>query len=141
MVNDSFDFSQFLNRAKEHSAYWLEGLILEFTEEMTRRMDELDLSRSELARRIDTSPAYVTKLLRGTTNFTMETMVKVARALKCEVRLRLQPEGVCTKWFEVLKWASSASVSPVDWVSEEQKYGRRQKPGDVEETDEIPTAA
>lgn len=143
MNTTSFDFSQFFDRAKKQTSFWAEGLILEFTEKMVRRMEELSVSKSELARRINTSPAYITKLLRGTTNFTVETMTKVALALECEVRLRLQPQGARTKWFDL--WENTPeSVSPrapVNWVSEEKKYLPRSQPHAVEGADDIPTAA
>ena len=44
-----------------------------------------------MARRLGTSPAYVTKVLRGNANFTLATIVKLARALESEVRFRLSP--------------------------------------------------
>ena len=87
----NFAFKSLLAEAQKDHAYWVEGAILEFTEDMVNRMEEQGISRSELARRIGVSPAYVTKILRGSTNFTLDTMVKVARALDCEFRCRLQP--------------------------------------------------
>lgn len=143
MAKTDFDFSGFFERAKDQTAFHAEGLILEFTEEMVRRMEELSLSKSDLARRLDTSPAYITKLLRGTSNFTVETMVKVASALECEVRLKLQPEGAHSNWFDI--WENSLDAvspqEPVNWVSEEAKYQHRTGPHTAEETDEVSTAA
>jgi transcriptional regulator with XRE-family HTH domain len=49
------------------------------------------LTRSTLAGMIGTSPAYITKILRGDTNFTLDTMVKIAHALDCEVSVQLSP--------------------------------------------------
>ena len=84
------DFKSLFTEARKDYAYWVEGTILEFTEDMVSRMEEQGVSRSELARRIGVSPAYVTKILRGSTNFTLDTMVKVARALDCDLRCHLQ---------------------------------------------------
>jgi transcriptional regulator with XRE-family HTH domain len=53
------------------------------------RMERLGVSRSELARRLGTSPAYVTKILRGDTNFTLSSLAKIAEALGSRVELRL----------------------------------------------------
>ena len=96
------DFKSLFAEAQKDHAYWVEGVILEFTEDMVNRMEEQGVSRSELARRIGVSPAYITKILRGSTNFTLDTMVKVARALDCELRCHLQPDGAETRWFDVL---------------------------------------
>jgi transcriptional regulator with XRE-family HTH domain len=44
-----------------------------------------------LAEKIGSSPAYVTKILRGETNFTLDSMVKIATALGCELTIGLRP--------------------------------------------------
>lgn len=91
-------FRGLLDEAQQRDDFWIEAAILEVTEAVTRRMDELAISQSELARRLGTSPAYVTKLLRGRANFTLATIVKLARALDCAVSVRLAPrmkESAC----------------------------------------------
>ena len=98
-----FDFTKFFVEAKKSDIYWVEGAIIEFTEEIVRLMKLRGVNRVELARRLNASPAYVTKLLRGDNNFTLETMVKVSRALGSELQLHLQPDGTITKWFDVVK--------------------------------------
>ncbi len=76
-------------RAEKHPEYWIAGLEIEFTEELCRVMEEQGVSRAELARRVGTSAAYITKILRGTTNFSLATMAKLARALGMELRISL----------------------------------------------------
>jgi transcriptional regulator with XRE-family HTH domain len=72
--------------------YWAEGLKLEFAEEVGRLMEEQNVSRAELARRLGTSPAYVTKILRWTANLTLISMSKIALALGSRVHLSLTPK-------------------------------------------------
>ena len=91
-------YNDFIRASKESVEYWTETAITDFTEELCRRMDEQGVSRTELARRIDSSQAYVTKLLRGNVNFTLSTMTKLARALDTVVRVHLAPEGAIVKW-------------------------------------------
>lgn len=86
------DFRRLFTEAQQEHSYWVEGAILEFTEDMVHQMKEKRVSRSELARRIGASPAYVSKILRGSTNFTLDTMVKISRALDCSLRCRLQDD-------------------------------------------------
>lgn len=87
-------FREFFERAENDPAYWVEGAILDFTEELCRVMKEKKISRVELARRLGTSPAYITKVLRGNANFTLASMVKLSRALGSELHLRLKPLAV-----------------------------------------------
>ena len=85
------NFDELFQQAEQTEDFWVAGAILELTDEVVRRMEERGVSRSELARRLGTSPAYVTKLLRGNANLTMATMVRLARALESELHCRLVP--------------------------------------------------
>jgi transcriptional regulator with XRE-family HTH domain len=70
--------------------YLLEEVKLAFAEELSRLLEEQGVSRSQLAERLGTSRAYVTRILRTDYNLTAETMVKVALALDARVALSLQ---------------------------------------------------
>lgn len=90
-----------LSQARETHEYRAEGASIEFTNAMVNRMRETGVSRSELARKIAVNPAYISKILRGETNFTLDTMVKIAAALECEFRCHLQPSGAKSQWLDV----------------------------------------
>lgn len=75
-------------------SYWVTVARMGFENDFNRLFDELGLSRTELARRMDCTPAYVSKLLNGTAgNFQLETMAKWARAIDAIVQIRLIKEG------------------------------------------------
>jgi transcriptional regulator with XRE-family HTH domain len=93
-------FKALFEEARQHDDYWTEGLIVEFTAELSRWMGERKISRSALAAKIGHSPAYITKVLRGDANFTAATMTKLARAMGAEVRIHLAPTGSRTTWFD-----------------------------------------
>jgi hypothetical protein len=52
-----------------------------FVRDIDRRMIAQEITRVALADKIGTSPAYVTKALRGDVNFTLESMTKLALAV------------------------------------------------------------
>jgi transcriptional regulator with XRE-family HTH domain len=87
MTPKSFD--DLYREAEEHDDYWVGGIALELTEAVTEIMERDGISRSELARRLGTSPAYVTKMLRGNANFTLTTMSRLARALGADLQIQL----------------------------------------------------
>jgi transcriptional regulator with XRE-family HTH domain len=105
----SKSFNNLLEEAKTHIEFWLQEAIVDFTEEVTRKMEEEGLTRAKLSEKIGVNPAYITKILRGNTNFTLETMVKVARALNSRVRIHLQREDCQSEWMEFLKAEPLAS--------------------------------
>ena len=91
-------FNQMAEEARKSPGYWVEASIIEFTMDIGRLMDEQDISRAELARRLGTSRAYVTKLLGGNANFTLETMNKVAMALGAVVHVHVAARDTVVRW-------------------------------------------
>lgn len=78
----------FIENAKQGDSYWVEKAKLGFAMALERWRRDSGLSNTELAAKIGTSPAYITKVFRGDTNFTIETMSKLARA--CGGQLDIQ---------------------------------------------------
>jgi transcriptional regulator with XRE-family HTH domain len=86
-------FKDLFAKARKTADYWAELATLDFTAALDQRMRELNVTRGELAERIGTSPAYVTKVLNGRTNFTVRTMASLAHALGQRVNVQLEDEG------------------------------------------------
>lgn len=108
------DLQSMLSKAHESHSFKLETAKMEFTEGVVALMDRHGISQSELAKRIDVSPAYITKILRGTTNFTLDTMVKIATALEAEYCSHLQPAGHRTQWFDLIDGHASTAENRFD---------------------------
>ena len=73
----------------------LEGEIeyckLEAVEEPLQFMKREGINRSELADRLGVPPSRITKLLNGTENLTIATLVRAGRAVGAELKIRFQP--------------------------------------------------
>ena len=95
-------YRQMFEEAESHSDYWIDGPISEFTEDLSRLMKEQSVTRAELARRMGTSRAYVTKMLGGNANFTLLTMVKLAMALDGAVHIHIANKRAITRWHDTL---------------------------------------
>ena len=91
-------YRQLLKEAENHVDYWMGIPIIEFTEDLDRVMKAKRVSRAELARRIGTSRAYVTKLLDGGANFTLLTMVKLAMAVDGAVHIHISDKRAISRW-------------------------------------------
>jgi transcriptional regulator with XRE-family HTH domain len=90
------------NRSRaEDPQYWADRAILRVAEEVFLALERCGITRAELARRLGTSPAYVTKVLRGNANFTIETLARLAHALDGEFKFHIAPRGMHTRWFDV----------------------------------------
>lgn len=70
-----------LKKTRESPAYWSRLVTMEFVQGILRIMKKGGVSRSKLAKRYQADPAYITKVLSGSENFTLKTMMKFALAL------------------------------------------------------------
>lgn len=74
-------FEDDLQWARRHPTYWAEKLKLDVADAVADTLARQGLPRAELARRMGTSPAFVTKILRGYHNWSLETLAKAGVAL------------------------------------------------------------
>jgi transcriptional regulator with XRE-family HTH domain len=100
-MNPHPTFKELFASVRDSLPYKVDGAILAFTEQVDERVKALDLSRTDFASKLNTSPAYITKLMSGGTNFTLESMVKIAEALDSELKVELLPKYSQEIWIEV----------------------------------------
>ena len=84
-------FANLFREMKQTDVYHIEGAKVEIAEQIYLAMKRHHVSNAELARRLGKSRAYVTKVLQGSTNFTLESLVRIARALDCQLDLQFSP--------------------------------------------------
>lgn len=117
-------FKELFDRAKKSEAYWVEKAILEFTEDIYAEMKRQGKSYSDMARILETSPAYITKVFRGNANFTIQSMVKLSRALGCRFHAKAIHENSHVNWFH------AASTSPKEvYTKSADNYPHRNDSG------------
>lgn len=93
-------FNALFEEARKRDTYWTEAAILEFTAELSELMARSGKSRADLARELGTTPAYITKVFRGDVNFTIETMVRLSRALGGRLHIHIAEENAAVRWIE-----------------------------------------
>ena len=82
-------YSRLLKKVVGSAEYWTQAAMRRFVLDINARMDAQNLSRAELAKKLKTSPAYVTKVMRGDVNFTLETMTRLALAVGGKLRIEV----------------------------------------------------
>ena len=87
------NFDEHMTLAQQHSAYWSYLTTLEFIDGIVAEMDAQGVSGAELARRMGTSRAWVSRVLGGGCNLTLASMGKLAFALGMRVTTQLVPSG------------------------------------------------
>lgn len=117
-------FNQMAAEARKSVDYWVECPIVEFTEDVFLLMEKQGVSKAELARRLGTSRAYVTKLLGGDANFTLQTMTRVAMALGAAVHVHVAPQTATVRWRESSARRRSGTSTEPDLSGSHKASGR-----------------
>lgn len=91
-------FDELFARVERDPRYWAEQLKLELAYELEQLMKRRELGKKAFAEKIGSSPSYVTKLLRGNVNCTLENIAKLAGALDGRVQLRVTPRDELASW-------------------------------------------
>jgi transcriptional regulator with XRE-family HTH domain len=105
------NFQDFVQKVKRSEAYDKEVARAEISDQISRLMVLQKISRAQLASRLGKSRAYVTKILQGNANFTIDSLVQIGRALGCRYTPVLLPT---TLWeqVEAIKLSSTAEGLP-----------------------------
>ncbi|HPT47613.1 MAG TPA: helix-turn-helix transcriptional regulator [Candidatus Rifleibacterium sp.] len=82
-------FATMFAEMENDDQYHVEGAKIEIAEQIYLLMQKKNVSQSDLARKLKMNRAYVSRILKGKTNFTVETLVKIGRQLEAEWDFRL----------------------------------------------------
>lgn len=84
-------FEEKLKKIRETDLYKVGKIKIDITEQICQKLEDLGWDKKDFAKELGTSPAYVTKLLSGGTNFTVETLYKVGKILNLNLSINYSP--------------------------------------------------
>lgn len=91
--------ANYLAERKKTDAYWVESAKLDFAIKLEKQIRLAGLSYATLAQKLGTSAAYISKVFRGDTNMTIESMVKLSRATGARLNIEILNEtAVAQRW-------------------------------------------
>lgn len=90
-----------LDEYKHDEDFIYEGLILDLSYNLKKIMEEKGITKKQLAQRMGVSPAYITKIFRGT-NISLKTVAKVLAALKVDARIELKTDKLNKNYDEAM---------------------------------------
>ena len=95
-------FAELMRQVHDSPTFKIEGLKVEIAEQIYLAMERNKISNSELARRMGKSRAYITKILRGNVNFTLETLVAISNALQMDIKFEFTARPVASEDVRIL---------------------------------------
>jgi len=78
-------------------------LVDSVSDQIAEYMEKNSISKSDLAKRLGTSRAFITKLLAGDTNMTLKTISKVLYHLDARPEIKIIPSDDNIRWFGVIQ--------------------------------------
>ena len=103
------NFKELRGQITRSERYDQEVLRSEISDQIDRLMSTQHMTKAELARKLKTSSAYVTKILRGNANFTLDSLVQIGRALGCKYIPIFVPVNIW-KQIEAIHLSATATV-------------------------------
>lgn len=100
----------FEEEAQKSDLYWIEKAKLDFSLDLEKQRQAVKLSYSGLAKKIGTSAAYITKIFRGDSNVTLESMVKLARATGGELDIQIINKAAQTTQWDIAQIKKSVEL-------------------------------
>jgi len=89
-------FRDMLESFKDDFDFRLETIILDLTEKISKRMKEKNINRIKLAELLQVSPSAVTKILNGSSNFTLKSLLSLVDALELDLKIEFKEKSVIT---------------------------------------------
>lgn len=107
------NFQDLVGRIKREERFDQEALRAQISDQISCLMTAQGVSRAEMAKRLRTSRAYVTKILQGNANFTGDSLVQIARVLGCKYVPVFVPVNEWTQFEAVHIEATTRAVSNI----------------------------
>jgi transcriptional regulator with XRE-family HTH domain len=109
-------FKKLTEKLENKPEYKYEGLLFEFVEQVLEIMEREQLSRTDLAKKLGCSNAYITKLFKGNQNLTLRKIFEIADALGCSFNFAIKPvqkPSLQDEWISIQSSLSAKEFSSV----------------------------
>lgn len=104
---------EFEAASRSDDVFWIEEAKLNFALLLDKHCREANIKHYELADRLGTSSAYITKVFRGDANLTIESLVRFARALDLKLKIELEDETAAPQSWAWKNFYKHSAANPV----------------------------
>ena len=114
---------EFFEDVENSIDYKVEGAKIDFSLELQRFMEQSGMKKVDLAARLGVSRPMITKLLRGDSNVTIETMVRACDAVGGKFFVKIVRQTCTPRMLEVVKSDNIPSNVKVKRALTDSHYG------------------
>ena len=117
------NFKELLKVAKENWQFKAEEQKLNLALAFNQYMKRLGWNNADLARELGSSRAYITKIMRGDQNLTIDKITEIADALGADAHFHLSEKGAKGQWLEFANVANKNMEFKKSFASNQQYSG------------------
>ena len=103
----------YLDAARKTDSYWVEKAKLDFSISLDGQRAYAKITYADIAKRLGSSPAYISKVFRGDSNLTIESMVKLARSAGGQVEIRIVDNAAAVNRWDLTHYKPSKAATVV----------------------------
>ena len=127
--------SDWYEQLKHDDDYWSESVKIDFAVNLDRLMRRVGITKTALAKKINSSQAYITKVLRGDSNLTIESMVKLARAAEGSLHVSIVHQASTEQWMVAMEKGRDAVDKSDDsarmWIERAKLNSKNNEPIEI----------
>jgi len=82
-------FGELFAEVEKTDEYYIDGLKIEVAEQIYNLMEQQNINQTELGNKLGVDRTYISRILKGNVNLTLETMAKIACRLSATWDLKL----------------------------------------------------
>jgi transcriptional regulator with XRE-family HTH domain len=117
------NFKELLKAAKENWQFKAEEQKLNLALAFNKYMKKLNWNNADLARELGTSRAYITKIMRGDQNLSIDKITEIADALGADAHFHLSEKGTTGQWLEFASVANKNRDFKKSYAANQQYAG------------------
>lgn len=103
----------FFEKLEASETYQIESAKIDFALELKRLMDQKGLNNAKLASLLGVSRPRISKLLRGDSNVTIESMAQAAYKLDSRIFIKMVRKDAVARLFEVARCSEQARTAEI----------------------------
>ncbi len=140
-MNDNKLYQDLMEEFKDDLDFKVEYKILEITETICEIMKEKNLNRAGLATIMGTSKAAITKMLNGSTNFTLKRLLKIAITLEKDLEINFKRTKSRVDFNDTTEASSAPTKSENSSCTTSKNVSRESRPKNTEKEPKVAIAA
>jgi transcriptional regulator with XRE-family HTH domain len=117
-----YNYHPLYEKIRDKNEFLLEELRVLIIENIIDLMDSQGIGQAELAKRLGTSRAYITKLFNTSINLTLESLVKISKALGVKTTVHFHAPEARAVWFDVYESTGYKYDAPSVFTKERIQY-------------------